>query len=469
MRTTSLRRTGLSLAVTLALGIGHESQAATITVNDAGDCTLAQAIEAANGDGAVGGCIAGSGADTIVLPNSTYFTALPLPVLRSDVTLRGGGVGVSAINCENGGQLFVIGDESSAPVVTLRSFGIQSCTYTAGGGQLGGGGGGGLGGSILVHDGIVSLQRMSVSNASVQGGPGSTTMFGSGAGGGGGLHGAGAGAGTTSQDAFGIGSGGGGGGVPSSGAANPGGAAGAPNGGLGGTGGIITAPPTDGGFGGGGGGGAGLTGNQGGQTGAAGGFGGGGGGGGSVSTTTTSAFAGRGGPGGFGGGGGAGGGAPLPGANAGDGGEGGFGGGGGGQGYNEGGAAVTPGKSGFGAESAVGGQGGHGAALGAALFVRAGLVTIENTSFNNNSALGSAGSRLGGAIFVIDQAASDAHLGNRQGMPAQLAEIGGCSVSFSGNVAASHAGTDTNNADVYGASRNALIDPCKDIFMDGFE
>ena len=35
--------------------------------------------------------------------------------------------------------------------------------------------------------------------------------------------------------------------------------------------------------------------------------------------------------------------------------------------------------------------------------------------------------------------------------------------------AASAGATDTNNVDVYGASRSELVTPCKDIFMDGFE
>ena len=53
------------IALMLALG-QHPGLAATIPVGDA--CTLVDAITAANTDTATGGCPAGSGADTIVLP-----------------------------------------------------------------------------------------------------------------------------------------------------------------------------------------------------------------------------------------------------------------------------------------------------------------------------------------------------------------------------------------------------------------
>src|SRR5262245_66061947 len=51
----------------------------TITVNSTaqspgivGDCTLGEAIQAANTEAAVDGCNAGSGTDTIILPAGTY-------------------------------------------------------------------------------------------------------------------------------------------------------------------------------------------------------------------------------------------------------------------------------------------------------------------------------------------------------------------------------------------------------------
>src|SRR5215831_2200412 len=53
--------------IALMLALGQPSaQAATITVSNS--CTLVDAITAANSDTATGGCPAGQGADTIVLP-----------------------------------------------------------------------------------------------------------------------------------------------------------------------------------------------------------------------------------------------------------------------------------------------------------------------------------------------------------------------------------------------------------------
>jgi hypothetical protein len=68
VRRALYRQLGLplaTLALWLALGL-LPVQAATIAVG--GACTLVDVITAANTDTATGGCAAGSGADTIVLP-----------------------------------------------------------------------------------------------------------------------------------------------------------------------------------------------------------------------------------------------------------------------------------------------------------------------------------------------------------------------------------------------------------------
>jgi hypothetical protein len=87
------------LALLLTLGL-VPARAATITV-DGTTCTLVDAIAAANTDTAAGGCPAGGGADTLVLPaggtitltsvdNSTY-GATGLPVVASAITITGQG------------------------------------------------------------------------------------------------------------------------------------------------------------------------------------------------------------------------------------------------------------------------------------------------------------------------------------------------------------------------------------------
>jgi hypothetical protein len=86
------------MALMLALG-QSPGLAATIPVGNA--CTLVDAITAANTDTATGGCPAGSGADTIVLPadstqtltsvNNDTYGATGLPVIRSVITIEGRG------------------------------------------------------------------------------------------------------------------------------------------------------------------------------------------------------------------------------------------------------------------------------------------------------------------------------------------------------------------------------------------
>ncbi len=61
-------------AVTHAATITVDTTADDVTVN--GNCTLREAIIAANWDTAVDGCLAGSGADTIILPPGTYVLTL---------------------------------------------------------------------------------------------------------------------------------------------------------------------------------------------------------------------------------------------------------------------------------------------------------------------------------------------------------------------------------------------------------
>ncbi len=469
-------RSALSIAVTMALATG--AHAATIQVSNAsGGCTLAQAISAANSDSPVGQCATGSGADVILLPELAHypnFFSEPPPRITSDLTIRGHALGTSDIHCEGGGQPIFIGDENSAPTVTLEGFAISFCQFSAGAGAFGAGGAAGMGGAVFVYDGDVTLKSMLIRNAAASGAAGGSIIdSGAGGGGGGGLRGTGADAGVASASLLTLGSGGGGGANASNGSVVPGGSAGAPNGGAGGNGGIVASPPGDGGFGGGGGGGASLIGIQGGQSGADAGFGGGGGGGATTDggIAAVGSSAGNGGDGGFGGGGGRGG-SSLYGFAA-NGGAGGFGGGGGSGGSSEQGATQI-GASGFGAGPAISNfKGGQGAAFGGAMFVRAGVVTITSSSFTSNSASTSAAVSLGGAIFVLDQSAQDFHNGiagaSRQGMPVVLPVVTGCSVGFTGNTAAAQTGTDTNNHDVYGTSRATLVEPCKDIFKDGFE
>lgn len=77
----------VAVTVTLlagAFGLAAPAQAAAIAVTTTGDelntaapCSLREAIRSANADLAIGGCAAGSGADTITVPPGTYILAIP--------------------------------------------------------------------------------------------------------------------------------------------------------------------------------------------------------------------------------------------------------------------------------------------------------------------------------------------------------------------------------------------------------
>ena len=94
MRVTSSHLTGALLGAVL---LPLTAAAATITVDTtadsgSGNCTLTDAVAAANGDNAVDACVAGSGADTIELPGLTGTITLGASLLiTTDVTIVGPG------------------------------------------------------------------------------------------------------------------------------------------------------------------------------------------------------------------------------------------------------------------------------------------------------------------------------------------------------------------------------------------
>lgn len=143
--------TALAIMGLLAiLGWTTPAQAATITVttaadelNSDGDCSLREAIRAANLDTAVDACPAGSGADSIVLPAGTYTLTIngaseeaavtgDLDILQ-DVTIQGAGNAGTIINGNGVDRVF---DVLSGAHVTLARMTIQSGNE---GGYCGGG------------------------------------------------------------------------------------------------------------------------------------------------------------------------------------------------------------------------------------------------------------------------------------------------------------------------------------------
>jgi hypothetical protein len=92
-----LQRT-IRLTLSVLLVLSHPLRAATIIVDET-TCTLVDAITAANADAAVGGCPAGSGADTIQLTtdvtltevNNYYLGDNGLPFVEGEIIIEGGG------------------------------------------------------------------------------------------------------------------------------------------------------------------------------------------------------------------------------------------------------------------------------------------------------------------------------------------------------------------------------------------
>ncbi|MCC7019703.1 MAG: hypothetical protein IT332_08105, partial [Ardenticatenales bacterium] len=425
-------------------------------VNNDADCSLQEAIFAANFDAAVAinpnslngpkittGCTPGSGADTIVLAANAVYTTngsvasgvqngvaqdqfnpaglTATPSVTSTITIQGNGARFERTAGTVGVvRAFMVNQQVGTEVshaqgnLTIQNLHIKGFRAQGGAGSDGGGGGLGAGGAIYVRNGVLTIENSTFEANTAQGGAGAAFGTPTGGGGGGGMstssiggndvavgagNGGGGGGGARGRGGNGPNSGGGGGGTALNGVDGSAGGVGG-NGGFncGGKGGDFPNNAANNGFCSGGAGGGGAQGTGAGVNGGAGGngnYGGGAGGGGASSQ----ANGGSGGSGGFGGGGGAGA------AGTSNGGSGGFGGGGGARGNTGG----TPGAGGFFGIGGNGGTdgGGGGSGLGGAIFNDSGTVTVRNSTFAGNQAVsgprggtsGTSGVGLGGVMW----------------------------------------------------------------------
>jgi hypothetical protein len=423
---------GITLSLSLGLALWQQKHFvaakaaptfATFTVtntNDSGAGSLRQAILDAN---------ANPGADIIDATGVTgVITVNPVNyflVITDDVTINGPGQANLTISGGDASRIFWIQNGA----ITIQNLTLAN-GFAKGG--AGGGGGMGAGGAIFMHEGkqgatptaVLSgnidlrLVNVTLKDNTAQGGNGGGGNV-TGGGGMGGNGNTGGASGGVLGSAVGYEYGGC---VTDATVSTRGG-----NGGIAifGSGGR-EGSPDDAGFGGGGGG------NE------DGGFGGGGGG----AIDGGGAF----GRGGFGGGGG----------NAGTdnnflnngGARGGFGGGGGGLAFpgngSNGDAGNDNGQGGFGGgNGATIGGGGMGA--GGAVFVASGVLTMQNVSFQTNTATGGTGGAngqgLGGAIFIFNKADNG---GAAAPGTTNDPQVSGCNVTYSGNTAS------TSNNHVYG-------------------
>ena len=92
MKKFSIGKLGFGTLTALGLLLASAPASAATILVDHAICTLSDAIEAANADVTFGGCLAGSGADTIVLPeSSTLVLSEELPAIESFVTIEANG------------------------------------------------------------------------------------------------------------------------------------------------------------------------------------------------------------------------------------------------------------------------------------------------------------------------------------------------------------------------------------------
>ena len=129
----------LGAALLLAMGRSPTAHAATITVGPG--CTLRDAITAANTDTATGGCLAGSGADTIVLSGGTYAYSAEfapgsgnaLPAISSEITIEGHGSTISRSGTSDDFRILYVGPDGD---LTLNETTISGGSTSARGGGI---------------------------------------------------------------------------------------------------------------------------------------------------------------------------------------------------------------------------------------------------------------------------------------------------------------------------------------------
>lgn len=135
-------------------------------INEDGDCSLREAIRAANLESQVDGCQAGNGRDTIQVGEGTFLLKLTgigenealngdLDI-TDDLTITGAGVGVTIIDGDHLDRVFHIVGEAS---VVITGVTIQNGNASTSSGLFGGGGILNEKGDLEVHSSTISSNR----------------------------------------------------------------------------------------------------------------------------------------------------------------------------------------------------------------------------------------------------------------------------------------------------------------------
>lgn len=148
---TTLAAAAMAFALSGLPNINVARAAADIMV-DGKNCTLMDAITAANTDTAVGGCDAGSGADTLILTKDIVLKAIDnndfgysgTPVITSEITIEGNGHKIKRDSNDPFRILTVAGGQLH----------LNNSVITGGHAEVGGG--------ILVHGGLLYMDHSTV-------------------------------------------------------------------------------------------------------------------------------------------------------------------------------------------------------------------------------------------------------------------------------------------------------------------
>jgi hypothetical protein len=142
------------------------SPGATITVNGNNpgtDCTLDNAIIAANTDAAAGNCNAGSGDDILDIQVNVNLTA-PAPAIATSISLEGNGNTIA-------------GDNTFGPLLTVTATGDMTLNDAT---LSGGNNAATYGGGLLVDGGTAEINNSTISgNTTSSGGGGAANLYGS--------------------------------------------------------------------------------------------------------------------------------------------------------------------------------------------------------------------------------------------------------------------------------------------------
>ncbi|MCW5847955.1 MAG: hypothetical protein KIS95_12040, partial [Anaerolineae bacterium] len=142
-RYVALTAAGAALMLALAGSplLTPAAHAATITVNET-TCTLIDAIIAANTDTAVGGCLAGSGSDTITLQTDVTLTSVygdymgdtGLPAVTSEIVIEGDGHTIERDGAAPDFRILYVGEDGNLTLSDVTISGGKASNNTYGGG-----------------------------------------------------------------------------------------------------------------------------------------------------------------------------------------------------------------------------------------------------------------------------------------------------------------------------------------------